>query len=202
MTLDEFRVQVDGIRAAGSLREPYGLLLYSLVRYMQPRAIVEVGTWRGYSAAWLARGLQDNGDAGHLYAIDNWSLMGQRIEDTQRNLTACGLHNVTLLSGDSLALEWPDHDLAFIDGNHSLDHCAREIATADRHGATTIVVHDTTAWWGPRQWLDRVRQSTGATWDVLELPAAEGLTICTRRTPKPPAQFGEAQYPAGAMVDR
>lgn len=52
------------------------IYLYELVRnsYTGRGAIVEVGTWFGASAAYLARGLADAGVSGKLYCIDRFSL--------------------------------------------------------------------------------------------------------------------------------
>ena len=53
-----------------------GLLLYSLVRRMRPRVVVETGTHKGFSGAWIACALKDNHEmnvsipAGHLHTID------------------------------------------------------------------------------------------------------------------------------------
>ena len=47
-------------------------ILYALIRSLKPLVVVEVGTYRGYAAAWMARALQENG-IGMLYCIDDFS---------------------------------------------------------------------------------------------------------------------------------
>lgn len=55
-----------------------GLLLYSMILRMRPKVIVETGTYKGYSAAWMASALADIQDnypdaiqRGHLWTIDH-----------------------------------------------------------------------------------------------------------------------------------
>lgn len=176
------------------------MLLYGLVRYLKPDTILEVGAWQGHSTLHMAEACKDNGGIGHVYAVDNWSLAGgseQAIKDAL-HLAQVDAY-VTLLHGDSLAVEWPKViDFAFIDGNHNRDYPEAEIARAVERGCKTLIVHDTTNWWGPRDWLADFRQHGNPdTWDVLELPGGDGLTILQRRTAKPDPQFTEAQYPQG-----
>jgi predicted O-methyltransferase YrrM len=205
VTLDAFRVAVDQVRSAGQVREPYGLLLYSLVRYLRPATVVEVGTWCGYSCAWLAQGLLDN-QHGHLVAIDDWSLSGASLEETAKTMAAFGLGGVvTLRDGDSLRTEWPrPSEFVYLDGNHSLETVAYEVDKADRLGARTIVLHDTTSWWGPVEFVDRVRWATAklgekSQWDFVEFPHAEGLTVLNRRSRKPGPEFNRSSYPEGII---
>ena len=48
-------------------------MLYSFIRALKPQVCVEVGTYRGYAACYMAQALKENG-FGKLYCIDNWSL--------------------------------------------------------------------------------------------------------------------------------
>ncbi len=98
--------------ASGHLQ---GKLLEFISRMIQPSAILEIGTFTGYSAICLARGLQDKGQ---LHTIE--------INDELRTIIEhyfekAGLQKKIILhTGDarqiipSLNLEF---DLAFIDGN-------------------------------------------------------------------------------------
>lgn len=53
-----------------------GLFLYALVRRLRPRVVVETGTHKGFSGAWIACALKDNHEmnvsipAGHLHTVD------------------------------------------------------------------------------------------------------------------------------------
>src|SRR5262249_12736289 len=55
---------------AGWVNVDDGLLLYWLVRRLRPRAVVQTGVCNGFSCALLALALANNGDGGHLHAID------------------------------------------------------------------------------------------------------------------------------------
>lgn len=56
------------------LSHPERLLLFSLVRGMRPQSVLEIGTWRGASAAIIAAALEDNG-AGTVVGIDPLNLI-------------------------------------------------------------------------------------------------------------------------------
>ena len=82
-------------------------ILYGIVRSMKPDVIIEVGSYRGYCAWFIAKALQEN-KKGHLYCIDNFSLTEhvERYGDPKQhlidNLTKAGVMDVvTLLEGNS-----------------------------------------------------------------------------------------------------
>lgn len=56
----------------GWLDPEAGAMLYQLARLHAPSPIVvELGSWRGLSTAWLGCGIRDRGE-GRVYAIDTW----------------------------------------------------------------------------------------------------------------------------------
>lgn len=56
----------------GWLYPEQGPLLYRLSRFEAPvPTVVELGSWRGLSTAWLGFGVADRGD-GHVFAVDHW----------------------------------------------------------------------------------------------------------------------------------
>jgi predicted O-methyltransferase YrrM len=197
VTFETFQTLVQRIRSAGTRRHAWAL--YGLIRWLQPRAVLEVGTWHGYTAAWMARALADNG-AGRLHCIDNFSLGGVTRGQLLANLAAVGVADrVDVHDGDSLALAWPEPiDFAYLDGNHSHAYVLQECERALAIGARTIVLHDTTSWWGPRQFLDELRVRVDGV-DVCEVMDDEGLTILRVRGDKPPLTYTEAQYPLGVI---
>lgn len=73
-----------------------GMLLYFMVRMLKPRRILELGTYTGYSAISMARGLEDGGE---LISIDKndelYPLAQQFVE--KANLQ----DKIQLLSGDA-----------------------------------------------------------------------------------------------------
>jgi len=101
-----------------------GLLLFSLVRNIRPRTVVEVGSFLGVSTIWIAAALEEIGDEenasgdaagrpGALVAIDDFapvketewrkvSLDGDRLPIVQRHIEEAGLaHRVHLEKGMS-----------------------------------------------------------------------------------------------------
>lgn len=105
-----------GRMASGHLQ---GRMLKMLVRMVQPRNVIEVGTFSGYSALCLAEGLPDDG---HLYTFE--------INDEQEDFTRPWLENsevadkITFIIGDAITgapriaeEKGIAFDMAFIDGD-------------------------------------------------------------------------------------
>lgn len=175
--------------------------IYGILRSLKPNVCVEVGSYRGYAACYMARALQEN-QRGHLYCIDNFSLTdhtaryGDPEAHWRANLEACGVSDcVTLLRGNSDEVEWPERvDFCYIDGWHSYEACMKDFATAQNRGASVIAFDDTTMSVGPRMVLDFVRKS--GDWDVCEIDRDCGLGLCFRRAPKGKITFSqELPYP-------
>ncbi len=92
-----------------------GRLLKMFVRMIQPRQVLEIGTYSGYSGLCIAEGL---GDEGHLHTIE--------INEEQEDFTLPWLKNsdyadkITMHIGDALKII-PElnitFDMAFIDGD-------------------------------------------------------------------------------------
>lgn len=129
-------LNADGCRWMGVLKELYaspmafpasispeaGLMLFSLVRNIRPRVVVEVGTFIGVSTIWIAAALEESaGDPGRapgpvqgiIHAFDDLGPMGRgpwrdaevtqsREPIVQESLERAGLaHRVVLHPGDS-----------------------------------------------------------------------------------------------------
>lgn len=103
-------------------------LLYGLARMLNPTICVEIGSQRGYSAAWTAQALKDNGNHGFLTCIDPFIGCGEGkkpvFEETMKNM---GLSNFKLIEGysqDVLDQAPKNIDFLLIDGAHSKEGCA------------------------------------------------------------------------------
>lgn len=168
--------------------------LYGLVKTLKPAVCVEVGTYRGYAACYMARAVQEN-NTGRLYCIDNFSLddhaakYGDPVAHWQDNLRAAGVLDwVTLLRGNSDAVEWPETvDFAYIDGWHSYAACKHDAEQCIARGAECITFDDVLSTVGPRKYFEELRQ-TGE-WDCLLLQRDGGLGIAYRRSPLRPVEF-------------
>lgn len=196
-SLSRFLEQVARTPSAGDPSP--GPLLYGLVRLLRPDTILEIGAWKGHSTLWLARGCHENG-VGRIYSLDNWSLAGGSPDAFMETLTDAGLDRyVVPVNGDSLELPWPPViDLAFLDGNHGLPYVQRELERCVERKVQTIVLHDTTSWWGPRDLLVQVRcHDAGRHYDIAEFSIGDGMTVLQRHSNKGPVHFSEAAYPQG-----
>ena len=54
--------------------------LYAMVRILKPKAVLETGTYKGWSAAYMAQGLQDNG-SGDITTIEYNSILIKEAEE-------------------------------------------------------------------------------------------------------------------------
>lgn len=171
--------------------------MYGLVRWLEPKHIVEVGAWNGYCTIHLAQACEDNG-FGEVTVIDDYSL-GNAASEIHNNLHRLGLANrLKLISGKSSDVVWPDKvDFAFIDGDHSLDGCVGDCNKAIERGAKCLVIHDTVGWWGPRDYVEIMREQGQGAWDVIECNFDSGLAVILKREDKPAPFYSEEEYPQG-----
>lgn len=202
---------------------PVGDALYGLVKFLQPDTLLEVGTWLGHSALHMALACAENG-RGRIYCVDNWSLHGGDRQQLEQTLQITGLdRHVRLVEGDSLQVPWPPVlDFVFLDGNHSYAYVKAETEKAMALQAQVIVLDDSTEWEAIGRYVDELRDTmTRHGYDVAEFipptqpsdrlrraeqtmqgstvpsPDHGGLTILTRRTPRPKGLFSEAEFPKG-----
>ena len=169
-------------------------ILYALMRSLKPKVAVEVGTYRGYAACYMAQALKENGEDGHLYCIDDFSEGMQKKYDShhwEENVAKCGLSGyITLIVGKSEEVVWPKQvDFAYIDGWHSLRQCESDFILAANRGAECICLDDVTSTVGPSLFVQELRKN--GDWDVLEIFRDCGLAVCVRRKAKPPVTFSQ-----------
>lgn len=165
-------------------------ILHGLVRSLKPAVIVEVGSYRGFSACWMARGLQEN-NTGHLFCIDNFSLTehveryGDPEAHWEENLVCAGVRGwVTLVKGNSDAVVWPERvDMAYIDGWHSYVMCKRDAEDAMSRGAECLAIDDVISCVGPRKYFAELQKSKD--WDTLIVHRDAGMGLAMRRKPLP-----------------
>lgn len=136
--------------------------LYELAALVPPEeCIVEIGTYRGASACWLASGAV-GGLGAHVYTIDPHDLPGYRTttgrgrggldftdpsirEDARAQIERCGLtEHITMIQGFSVevgkAWEGPKVGLLFIDGDHRQDAVRRDFSAWEPHLAGDAVI--------------------------------------------------------------
>ncbi len=183
---DEFRQQASLI----PYQYPHPFILYSLIRWLQPKVVVEVGTHMGMSAVWMARGLQENDKGGMLHCIDSFCWVREDQENLwNKHTRMCEVDNwIRLIKGRSQEVQWPDKiDMAFVDGNHTYNVCKHDIEKARELGAKVIAMHDTVSWEGSRRYSEEIRMFW-LDWDFLEENSEGGLLIAKKREVKGPCE--------------
>ena len=178
-----------GRMASGHLQ---GRLLKMLVRMIQPKNILEVGTFSGYSAICMAEGL---GPDGHLYTFE--------INDEQEDFTRPWIDNspvadkITFIIGDAntkvpqLDIEF---DMAFIDGDkRTYQQTYETVLSVLRPGG--FILADNTLWDGhvvdPSYNHDQQTQGIVSFNDYVAndprvekviVPLRDGLTLIRKKT--------------------
>lgn len=167
-----------------------GRLLKFLVKMMQPRNILEIGTFTGYSALCMAEGLNKDGK---LYTFE----VEDELEDFTRRWIEGSEHaqKIEFIIGDALEIV-PKmgklFDLVFIDGNKREYIKYYELAMEHLSDGGWIVA-DNTLWDGHviesdrqdaqtngvRAFNDLVRHDQRV--EVVILPLRDGLTIIRKK---------------------
>ncbi len=168
--------------------------LYGLIRMLHPQTVVEIGTYRGYAAAYMARAIQEN-NHGRLYCIDDFSSAQFDARMTpqhwQSNLRECGVDAwASLIIGKSSEVEFPPSvDFAYIDGWHSYEQAKKDFIKCSDLGAEVITLDDVRICVGPRKLIHEIRKSKE--WDVITLSRDGGLGVCVRKGPKGNVEFAQ-----------
>jgi caffeoyl-CoA O-methyltransferase len=169
-----------------------GHLLTLLTRLVGARRAVEIGTFTGYSAICIARGLADGG---HLLACDvseEWTAIARKywaragLEDRIELRIGPALDTVSALP------ETPEIDLVFIDADKT-SYRAYYDALLPRLRPNGLIVFDNVLWMGAVANPDAQDESTVAIRalndflltdervDVVMLPVADGVTLVRKR---------------------
>jgi caffeoyl-CoA O-methyltransferase len=180
-------------RAAGMQISPVqGAFMELLVRAIGARRVLEIGTFTGYSALCMARGLPDDGRLLCCDVNERWTAIGRRYWDE----AGVG-HKIELRIGPAIETlralpAGEDLDLAFVDADKSgYPNYIAAIAPRLRRGGLILVdntlrsgtvadpkvIDDDTA--AMRRFNDAVAADERF-WSVL-LPIADGLTFLQRR---------------------
>lgn len=178
-------------------------ILHSLVRALKPLNIVDCGTYRGLSAAWMAKACQDN-NMGRVYCLDNWSLtehaqiLGDKTpkQHAEENLTHLGVREwVEFHDGDTKDSSiWPEKvDAIYIDAFHSYEYARHELKEALKRGAWLIAFDDVENCVGPRMLVDgaieKIRELDQ--FQQLDLHSDNGLTIFLKKQPRRKITFSQ-----------
>jgi caffeoyl-CoA O-methyltransferase len=161
-----------------------------LTRALGARRAIEIGTFTGYSALCIARGLPDDGSLLCLDRSAEWTAVARRYWER------AGLaERIELRLGDALATlrELPaveTFDLAFVDADKT-GYPAYVEELYDRMTTNAVVLLDNTLRGGrvlePESDDDRALVGLNAAlaadprWETVLLPLADGLTVLRKR---------------------
>lgn len=169
-------------------------ILYALIRALKPQVVVEVGSYRGYCAVYMARALQEN-NTGKLYCIDNWTLTehvaryGDPRGHFEKNMELCGVRDwIDVIQGNSDQIQWPSNvDFCYVDGWHGYLMARHDFEKAASLGASVIAMDDTENCVGPRLFSDEGVLG----WQQIHLGSDNGLDIFVKLKPKRPVCFSQ-----------
>ena len=176
---------VDG----NSLELETGMILYSLARRIRPVVLMETGTWKGYSAAFMACALADNYEPypgrshmppGILFTVDKDD-HGAAVLWDHLDVN----HYVRFTVCDSMQYIPPrDIDILYLDAGHYAEDIigeAKHYAPFLNHHDSYVLVHDTSLESFSWKAMQEIPKILGGKVDVIEFPNMRGLTLMQRR---------------------
>lgn len=169
VTIQEIRAVVD--KVDGWLGKREGPYLYSLAKLgSQLGVIVEIGSWKGKSTVWLAKG-SEAGRGTQVYAIDphvggpDQEKLGYKnvntVEEFGKNIKLAGVETIVtpLVMASMQAVEgWNSPiGLLWIDGDHSYDSVRSDFYSWEPFVTEggIVALHDTYSWEGVRRLVDQ-----------------------------------------------
>jgi predicted O-methyltransferase YrrM len=203
------RLYADPITFPASISPQAGMLLHALILNLQPRAVVEVGTFLGVSTLWIAGALRELGGDRQVFSFDDFTPiepgpwrergMDDRLERVRRTLEEGGVAEVVRLrvgrSATQLALareeliEAGGVQAALLDGDHTIRGVWKDLwalePVLDTGGY--LLLHDIfpehAEHAGPRHVLDHVGAWATGVYESVELhlsPLNFGLGVLRR----------------------
>jgi len=154
--------------AASSLKpKKFAQLLFRIVHYYQPAAILELGTSLGITSSYLAKGNEQS----VVFTCEGSSAIAGI---AQKNFDALQIKNIRLTLGDfaktlqPLLNEIGKVDLAFVDGNHRKDPTLDYFTQLLQHShPATIMIFDDIHW----------SEEMEAAWHTIQQHPSVTLTI-------------------------
>jgi predicted O-methyltransferase YrrM len=154
--------------AASSLKpKKFAQLLYRLVRYYQPKTILELGTSLGITTCYLAKGKNQ----AKVFTCEGSSSIAAI---AQKNFQELQIKNIRLTQGDfaktlqPLLNELGKVDFAFIDGNHRKEPTLEYFSKLLNHStSSTILIFDDIHW----------SEEMEAAWNEIQQHPSVTLTI-------------------------
>lgn len=168
MTVNEVENLVEGINSALTNKE--GECLYNLAKRCSGKGvIVEIGSWKGKSTIWLAKGSQ-RGNNVKIYAIDPHTGNPEHkrkfgevwtFDEFKDNIRKAQVEDIVVpivKTSEEAVKDFDDPvELIFIDGNHDYDAVKLdyELWFPKVINGGIMAFHDTTWWEGPKRLVEQ-----------------------------------------------
>lgn len=176
MTREEFDLAHAQVESLYTQRHAFAV--EGLIKWLRPRAVLEIGAFKGYLSISAMRALQEVGAGGVLHVVDAFADWRTNPVTLRETLSRFG-DNFTIQVATSETMEVPTVDLALIDADHTYEWTRRDILNAMKAGAWAIGVHDSEQYEGVRMAVDEVRRMHN--WGVIEAPFDSGYAIMVER---------------------
>ena len=167
-----------------------GAFMQLLTRALGVRRAIEIGTFTGYSALCLARGLPDDGRLVCLDRSEEWTAVARRYWERAGLAQRIELHVGEALPALRALPAGETFDLAFVDADKT-GYPAYVEELYDRMTPNGVVLLDNTLRSGrvlePQSEDDRALVALNAAlaaderWETVLLPLADGLTVLRKR---------------------
>ncbi len=191
------RALIDETRVLGNISvmqiaPEQGAFMTLIARILGARRAIEIGTFTGYSALCLARGLTDDGELICCDVSEEWTNVGRRYWDKAGVSQKIDLRIAPALETLAQLPQEPNFDLAFIDADKSSTIAYFEaLLPLIRKGGVILV--DNVLWMGAvvnpaaddedtvaiRAFNDLVAADSRV--ECVMLPIADGLTLLRKR---------------------
>jgi caffeoyl-CoA O-methyltransferase len=188
---------IDETRALGNISvmqiaPEQGAFMTLVARILGARRAIEIGTFTGYSALCLARGLADDGELICCDVSEKWTSVGRRYWDKAGVTHKIDLRIAPAIETLAQLPQEPNFDLAFIDADKSayIDYFEALLPLIRQGG---VILVDNVLWEGAvvdpavddentvaiRTFNDLVAADSRV--ECVMLPIADGLTLLRKR---------------------
>jgi len=168
---DAYKAEIGHVKEAinkveGWLADAEGEFLYNAAKNCKGnRVIVEIGSWKGKSTIWLAKGAKAGGNV-EIYAIDPHTGSSshkrhgeaETLKEFKENLKRANVEDIVVpvvKTSEDAERDWDGKpiELLWIDGEHEYEMVKLDFNLWSPYliEGGTIAFHDTTAWPGPKR---------------------------------------------------
>ena len=176
----------------------YSPLYYIICRGLKARNILEIGCEEGYSSYMLALAAKEN--EGTYFCIEKNPAYAQRIKE---GCVEEGFPHVVIQadSGDIEEFVWAQYlDFVLLDGDHSPEAIAHEVALVYPKLRGYIALHDTSAWSATGYYA--VLDNPDYDWEHISFPYNFGLALLRKQPARvvPNEDWPDRPYAEGGPV--